>query len=105
MVEKYGYTIEEHPDIETDDGYLLTLHRIPCGKVCNSTEKQKPAVLLVHGLMASAENWLLKSEKSISFQLADEGYDVWLGNTRGSKHSRKHKTLNPDTDVAFWKYS
>lgn len=59
----------------------------------------------MHGLVASAENWLLRSEKSLAFLLADNGFDVWLGNARGSRHSRQHKALNPDTDEEFWNFS
>lgn len=59
----------------------------------------------MHGFIASAENWLLKSEKSLAFLLADNGFDVWLGNARGNRHSRRHKTLNPDTDEEFWNFS
>ncbi|XP_044010328.1 lipase 3-like [Aphidius gifuensis] len=37
-------------------------------------------------------------------QLADEGYDVWLGNYRGTTYGRSHVKLSPD-DKKFWDYS
>lgn len=32
------------------------------------------------------------------------GYDVWLGNNRGNKHSREHISINPNTKE-FWDFS
>ena len=37
--------------------------------------------------------------------LANAGYDVWLGNSRGNKHSRRHTKYNPDKDKLFWEFT
>jgi len=39
-----------------------------------------------------------------AFLLADEGYDVWLGNARGNSWSRQHVNLTTE-DNAFWDFS
>lgn len=40
-----------------------------------------------------------------AYILADEGYDVWMGNARGNIYSRNHTSFNPDTDEGFWLFS
>ncbi|XP_053607592.1 lipase 3-like [Plodia interpunctella] len=95
LVTKYGYPVEQH-EVVTEDEYILTVFRIP--KPC------APVVILVHGLACSSDDWITGGlEVSLAYSLADAGYDVWLGNTRGNKHARKHRTLSPDC-VEFWQF-
>ncbi|XP_046459313.1 gastric triacylglycerol lipase-like [Daphnia pulex] len=103
-----GYPIEIH-HVVTDDGYILELHRIPFGscETCfkNRTIRRKP-VFLQHGMMTTDHTWLFSSSNnSLAYILADNGYDVWLGNSRGNVYSRKHVSLNPDADREYWNYS
>ena len=37
-------------------------------------------------------------------QLADLGYDVWMGNNRGTEYSQGHKSI-PATDNKYWNWS
>lgn len=41
---------------------------------------------------------------SLPYLLADNGYDVWLGNARGNVFSQVHEKLNKTTHD-FWKFS
>lgn len=42
---------------------------------------------------------LLPPDQSLAFLLADNGFDVWIANTRGTKYSRGHVSLSPDDSV------
>ena len=42
------------------------------------------------------------SQLAPAFQVANAGYDVWLGNSRGNKYSRHHIKYNPDWSNEFW---
>lgn len=46
-----GYPLEQHK-VETEDGFILTLHRIPGSK------NAKP-VFLQHGLLGSSADWVM----------------------------------------------
>ena len=56
IVKDYGYPSETH-SILTEDGYNLTLHRIPYGKNCK--KGNSIPVLMGHGMYASSLNWVL----------------------------------------------
>ncbi|XP_033337986.2 lipase 3 [Megalopta genalis] len=101
--EKFGYQGETH-EVTTTDGYILQMHRI-IGSRKSPKANNKPAVLLVHGLLDCSATWVLGTpEKALGYILADWGYDVWMGNVRGNRYSRKHKWLNIK-DKKYWSFS
>lgn len=63
----------------------------------------KPPVLLQHGILDSSDGWAMNTaDRALAFIISDQGYDVWLSNSRGNKYSRKHVSLDPDWDDEFW---
>lgn len=92
LVQKRGYTINTHY-VTTADGYILTIFNIPEGKE-NKTTTKKPVVLLQHGLFDSSYTWINNYEtQSLGYILADNGYDVWFGNNRGTNLCMQTNTL------------
>jgi lysosomal acid lipase/cholesteryl ester hydrolase len=108
----FGYYAEEHV-LQTGDGYLLGLHRLGCRKGEEGTRvnagegsMRKRVVYLHHGLLMNSEVWVCMTEEQrcLPFQLVEKGYDVWLGNNRGNKYSKKSLHLSP-TSNSFWNFS
>jgi len=57
-----------------------------------------------HALDCDMMEWVFnKPDVAPAFVLARAGYDVWMGNNRGNRFSRKHKTLSPK-QKEFWDY-
>lgn len=42
--------------------------------------------------------------KALAYLLADNDYDIWMGNIRGNKFSTKHKRLSTES-AKFWSFS
>ncbi|KAK7863255.1 hypothetical protein R5R35_001464 [Gryllus longicercus] len=118
-VRGWGYPFEAHT-VRTEDGYLLTAHRIPRGRgggggggggETNAVGDgvagtgARPPVILQHGMMACSEYFVLGGpDMAPALRLADAGYDVWMTNVRGNQFSKRHETLGR-RDRRFWMFS
>ncbi|KAK4102184.1 alpha/beta-hydrolase [Parathielavia hyrcaniae] len=108
----FGYTAEEHV-VQTKDGYLLGLHRLAWRKGEEDTRVnrginsvKKRVVYLHHGLLMNSEVWvcLTDEQRALPFVLVDRGFDVWFGNNRGNKYSKKSIYSSPSS-LKFWNFS
>ncbi|XP_060526854.1 lipase member K-like isoform X2 [Cylas formicarius] len=101
IIRRHGYPSESHV-IESEDGYLTKVHRIPGTKQGNTGGQP---IFLQHGLLGSSIDWIVNDgNNALAFLLADQGYDVWMGNSRGNTYARGHVSLNVNT-VQFWNFS
>ncbi|XWS48320.1 hypothetical protein CRYUN_Cryun13aG0065500 [Craigia yunnanensis] len=96
FITEHGYPYEAIRVI-TADGYVLLLERIP-------RRDARKAVYLQHGVFDSSMGWVSKGVVgSPAFAAFDQGYDVFLGNYRGSA-SREHVDKNISSRQ-YWRYS
>ncbi|XP_008186492.2 lipase 3-like [Acyrthosiphon pisum] len=103
IIKKNGYAAEIHHVI-TEDGYILELHRIPSSRSGQKPTRNHP-VFFHHAFLSNSAGWVLSgANTSLSMQLADAGYDVWLANSRGNTYSRKHVSLNYK-QKSYWNFS
>ncbi|XP_050046766.1 lipase 3-like [Dermacentor andersoni] len=106
LVRRKGYPFERHR-VVTDDGYIIEMHRIPWGRMGKPTgwpPKRQP-ILLMSGLLGDSSNYVLDfPDQSLGFVLADQQYDVWIGNVRGNSYGKAHVNLKVRSK-AFWNFS
>ncbi|RZC37634.1 Abhydrolase 1 domain containing protein [Asbolus verrucosus] len=61
-------------------------------------------MLFQHPYGNDAKIWVAQYNQSVAFLFWEAGYDVWLGNSRGTLYSKKHVSFKP-TEERFWNYS
>jgi lysosomal acid lipase/cholesteryl ester hydrolase len=95
VVADKGFDIETHL-VRTEDGYLLKLFRIRDKKIIGKNAK---VVFMQHGLLASGGTFIKYADDNTPvFNLAREGYDVWIGNNRGNLYSHSNDKIDWKTD-------
>jgi pimeloyl-ACP methyl ester carboxylesterase len=100
---------EEHK-IQTIDGYILTCWRIPGKQTELTRENERQPIILQHGLLDSSYGWIFfDSDKLLVYQLIEEGYDVWIPNSRGNIFSKEHVNYThydyEKQNSKFWDFS
>ncbi|UKZ55416.1 hypothetical protein TrVGV298_009239 [Trichoderma virens] len=112
LCQLWGYEAEEHI-VQTKDGFLLGLHRLQWRRGeegtkvnCGRNSAKKRVAYLHHGLLMNSEVWvcLTDEQRCLPFELVERGFDVWFGNNRGNKYSKKSIHSSP-TSVKFWDFS
>ena len=98
MAKARGYDVETHK-ITTTDGYILSIFRIN-----NPNTKEGEPIVLQSGILGSSDQWLDNGEMSLGYLLADEGYDVWLGNVRGNRYGLENIHYRME-DPLFWNFT
>ncbi|ERT00200.1 hypothetical protein HMPREF1624_03571 [Sporothrix schenckii ATCC 58251] len=108
----FGYTAEEHV-FQTKDGYLLGLHRLAWRRGeedqkvnAGPNSLQKRVIYMHHGLLMNSEVWVCTTdvERCLPFVLVERGFDVWFGNNRGNKYSKKSVKASSKS-IDFWNFS
>ncbi len=98
-----GYNCESH-SVKTEDGYTLTIYRIPGGKKC-TVPSLLPPVLFQHGIFDSSDGWVCNGEEhSLPFIFANNNFDVWISNSRGNKYCKLHDKFD-NKSYEFWQFS
>ncbi|MED6173710.1 sphingosine N-acyltransferase subunit lip1 [Stylosanthes scabra] len=102
-----GYPCSEYT-IQTKDGFLLGLQRVSSSSSSlrfGYAGERGPPVLLLHGLFMAGDAWFLNTpEQSLGYILADQGFDVWVGNARGTRWSHGHTSYS-EKNKKFWDWS
>ena len=102
---KHGFgDMWEAYEVTTLDGYILTTFHVPA-----QTATSKGSVLVQHGHKQDGSSWIdsYGDEMPPQLQLAYHGYDVWIGNNRGTEYSQRHLTYESAGASAkdFWDFS
>ena len=101
LIERFGHKLEKN-EVITKDGYILSLwHLIP-----NFVVNINKVIYLQCGFANSGLCYFYLEDKSLPYLLQERGYDVWIGNNRGSEPCLKHISKDSSKSTGdFWDFS
>ncbi|KAH9396903.1 hypothetical protein TYRP_003203 [Tyrophagus putrescentiae] len=115
LINSKGYLLEEY-HVLTEDGYILTLHRVvPPGYDPSTYSLTRKPVLAMHGIFNDATYFYYNSPHlhsnnsycgdNLGFCTLKSGrYDLWAANSRGNGRSTGHLRYT-EKNKEFWKFS
>lgn len=104
IIENDGFPVESH-EVQTGDGYVLKMFRIPYSPNLQNQNTTKKVAFLMHGILSSSDCWIMNgAENSLAYVLSNAGYDVWMGNARGNTYSRNNVEMT-SLLPHFWDFS
>lgn len=95
FADKYEYPNEFHL-LEANDGFILSLFRVPSAPAGPVPAPNGPVLVLTGALSDGVDLMRRGPEESFVFYLANQGFDVWVMNPRGSPTSSAHVDHSPD---------
>ncbi|KAL3277196.1 hypothetical protein HHI36_012547 [Cryptolaemus montrouzieri] len=100
LIRKFGFDGLETRFVTTKDGYILKILRIK-----RKGANEMMPILFVHGLSACADTFFVNKNNSAPVVFANNDYDIWFLNSRGTEHSLTHSIWNSTTEKEFWLFS
>ncbi|CAG9857238.1 unnamed protein product [Phyllotreta striolata] len=96
ILQRWGAKVDEH-FLTTDDGYVIFMSTASFNKT-----KSTP-VVFGHGQHHNGDSFVTNYNKSLVYNLLQDGYEVSIINYRGSKYSKGHVNLSY-SDEAYWNF-
>lgn len=102
IIREQGYFFERHKII-TQDGYINTAWRITSS---NYNPKLTP-VIINHGLLDNSYTFLaMYKNYSLPYLLAEQGFEIWMTNNRGSIFSYEHLIYDSfQINSPYWEFT
>ena len=112
ITEKLGYPLEKHK-YTTEDGHINTVFRIPGKKNTRPGVTKDPSrrvAIYQHGVLDCFIGIIAAGEDSLGLKLVNQGYDLWMNNSRGNRYSRDHQHIDmkyatTEEHAKFYNYS